>query len=619
MRRAAWLALALVAALAAPAAAYAGRSSTVSRAFVTVTLARSGEVLVREDLTFSYSGVFTGAYRDIPLAKDVRVSGVQVGEHGQAYAPGGNTVLGSSDAPGRFGYVRLPQGLRIVWHYVQDGGERTYTLRYRLRGVVIAHDDAVEVAPQVWGDQWKNALPTLFANMHAAGDLRGTRAWIEPAWLGHRVTVRGGDVLTAVDDVPIGRAVILRVLYPTSALAPGAPYAQHVHDDVLAATIAREQKAAAKAARDKRELADTLHHPWAWILAAIGLALVPAGLLGGFAYWRFGREHPTGTAPEYVHEPPDDLAPALVPSLLAQRVVAGGDQLAATLFELVRRGRFKMTPVTREESSLAGLRHKEIDDVDIARGDEAIELAVVEKPVAAIFDRLTGEGPVALSQVGKTVKEMSTSDREWFHGRSEAFTSAVRNQARQRNFWSGRGMLVKWLAFVVFLIAGGSLLALGIVGLTDPPLVRNDLIVTAAGAALALNAVVVLLLPAPMWRRRRPALQATAEQWEGFRHYLNDFPRLADKPADTLPLWERYLVYGIAFGIAERVLEAAKVQFPAISQSSVYVPAVYLGSSFSASSFASDLGGAFPSPSSGSSGGGGGGGGSFGGGGGGAW
>ena len=176
---------------------------------------------------------------------------------------------------------------------------------------------------------------------------------------------------------------------------------------------------------------------------------------------------------------------------------------------------------------------------------------------------------------------------------------------------------MKWLSFAAFLLAGGGLLVVGIVGLADPPLIRRDLVITAAGAALALNALVLLLLPAPMWRRRRPALQASAEQWEGFRRYLDDFPRLADKPADTLPLWERYLIYGIAFGIAERVLEAAKVSFPAITDSSVYVPALYVHS-FSASHFASDLGGAFPSPSSGSSGGGGGGG-SFGGGGGGAW
>jgi uncharacterized membrane protein YgcG len=213
---------------------------------------------------------------------------------------------------------------------------------------------------------------------------------------------------------------------------------------------------------------------------------------------------------------------------------------------------------------------------------------------------------------------MEQTDRIWFSGRSDAFDSAIKNQARQRQFWSGHGMLVKWLAFAGFLLVGGALLVLGIIGLADPPLVRRDLIITAAGAALALNALVVLLLPAPMWRRRRPTLQASAEQWEGFRRYLEEFPRLADKPADTLPLWERYLVYGITFGIAERVLEAAKVQFPAITTSSVYAPALY-GTSFHTASFANDLGGAFPDPTSSSSSGGGGGGGSFGGGGGGAW
>jgi uncharacterized membrane protein YgcG len=617
VKRCAWLVLALVATLAAPSSALADKSYTIAQAGVNVTVARSGEVLMREDLTFSFNGFFTGAYRDIPLAQGVTAQDVEVSEGGRPYAPGANTALGSSDAPGTFGAVRLPQGLRIVWHYQQDGGLRTFTLRYRLRGVVIAHDDAVEVAPQVWGSQWQFGLRLLLANVRAAGALRGTRAWVEPAWLAHRLTVRRGDALAAVDDVPAKHSVILRVLYPSSALAPGAPYARHVHDDILPATIARERAAEANAERDRRQLEDTLHHPWAWILAAALLAIIPAGLLAGVGYWRFGREHPAGTAPEYVHEPPDDLAPALVPSLLAQHVVAGGDQMAATLFELVRRGRYKMTPVTREESSLLGLRHKEVDDVDLTRGDESIELSVVEQPIAAIFDKLTEEGPAVLSHVQETVKDKPTADREWFHGRSEAFESAVKNQARQRKFWSGQGMVMKWLSFVVFLLLGAGFLALGIAGLADPPLVRQDLILTAIGAALALNAVVVLVLPPSMWRRRGPKLQASAEGWEGFRRYLNDFPRLADKPADTLPLWESYLVYGIAFGIAERVLEAAKIDFPAISSSSVYAPALYV-STFNTASFASGLGGAFGSPSSGGSGGGGGGG-SFGGGGGGAW
>jgi uncharacterized membrane protein YgcG len=617
VRRWAWLAVAVGTLLATPASAFADKSYTISQAAVNDTVTRTGEVLVREDLTFSFDGSFTGAYRDIPLADGQTAGDVSVSEGGTSYAPGGNTALGSSDAPGTFGFVQMPKGLRIVWHYQQDGGLRTFTLRYRLRGVVVAHDDAVEVAPQVWGSQWQFGLKLLTANVRAAGALPGTRAWIEPVWLDHRLSVRRGEALGAVDDVPAQHGVILRVLYPTSVLAANAPYARRVHDDILPATIARERRAEANAARDHRQLEDTLHHPWAWILAAFLLAIVPAGLLGGLGYWRFGRELSSGTAPKYVHEAPDDLPPALVPSLLAQHVVAGGDQMAATLFELVRRGRYKMTPVTREQSTLLGLHHREVDDVDLTRGDESIGLNPVEKPIAAIFDKLTEAGPAALSHVQATVKGLPTADREWFHQRSQAFQSAVKDQARQRTFWSGHGMVMKWLAFVIFLLLGAGFLIGGIAGLADPPLVRQDLILTAIGAALVLNAVVVLLLRASVWRRRGPKLQASAESWEAFRRYLNDFPRLADKPADTLPLWESYLVYGISFGIAERVLAAAKIDFPAISSSSVYAPALYV-STFNTSSFASGLGGAFGSPSSGGSGGGGGGG-SFGGGGGGAW
>ncbi len=65
-----------------------------------------------------------------------------------------------------------------------------------------------------------------------------------------------------------------------------------------------------------------------------------------------------------------------------------------------------------------------------------------------------------------------------------------------------------------------------------------------------------------LWRRRSAAIEGEAERWEAFRRFLSDFPRLQDAPPASLELWERYLVYGIAFGIAERVLQAAQLQMP---------------------------------------------------------
>ena len=246
----------------------------------------------------------------------------------------------------------------------------------------------------------------------------------------------------------------LRVLYPPSVLAPDAPYAKHVHDDILPATIAREQAAADRAARDKRELDDTLHHPLIWILALFALgARARAAARRASRTCASAASTGRGSAPKYVNDPPDDLAPALVPSLLAQKVVAGGDQLTATLFELVRRGRYKMTPVTREESSFAGLRHKEIDDVDLTRGDEGIALSPVEKPVAAIFDRLTEDGPVgALAgrrAPSRACRRAIASGSTAAPRRSSRPCAARRGSAR---FWSGRGMLVKWIAFGAFVV-----------------------------------------------------------------------------------------------------------------------------------------------------------------------
>ena len=59
-----------------------------------------------------------------------------------------------------------------------------------------------------------------------------------------------------------------------------------------------------------------------------------------------------------------------------------------------------------------------------------------------------------------------------------------------------------------------------------------------------------------------PDAQQEAERWEAFRRYLTDFPRLDIAPPASLELWERLLVYGIAFGIAERVLQGAQLHMP---------------------------------------------------------
>ena len=51
-----------------------------------------------------------------------------------------------------------------------------------------------------------------------------------------------------------------------------------------------------------------------------------------------------------------------------------------------------------------------------------------------------------------------------------------------------------------------------------------------------------------MRRRWTPEAATEAARWAAFRRYLRDFPRLQEAPPASVALWERLLVYGIAFG-----------------------------------------------------------------------
>ena len=100
-----------------------------------------------------------------------------------------------------------------------------------------------------------------------------------------------------------------------------------------------------------------------------------------------------------------------------------------------------------------------------------------------------------------------------------------------------------------------------------------------------------------------------AARWQAFRRYLADFSRLQEAPAISLKLWEEFLVYAVALGVAEDVLEAARLHAPPTLEetSSLYWYSGHGYGGHSANAFAGieqALTGAFAHP--GSSGGGGG-------------
>jgi len=55
------------------------------------------------------------------------------------------------------------------------------------------------------------------------------------------------------------------------------------------------------------------------------------------------------------------------------------------------------------------------------------------------------------------------------------------------------------------------------------------------------------------------------EMWKGLKRYMENFSLLNEREVPELVLWEKYLVYATAFGIADKVLKQLKIKYPELN------------------------------------------------------
>ncbi|HEU5211327.1 MAG TPA: DUF2207 domain-containing protein, partial [Gaiellaceae bacterium] len=603
-------AAAVVLAALAGAPAAAAKSFSLPNADVVVTVRPDGSLRVVEKITFFFDGTFTGAYREIPVRNGESLTDAFVAENGRRYEPGASAELGSSGAPGTFGTTRTDQGTRIVWHFQATDQQRTFTVGYTLRGVTVAHDDVADVNLKVWGDQWNTGLGRLTATMTLPGVATGPRyrVWGHPYWVHGDVARLPRRAFLRALGVPAHQFVELRVVFPRRLLtstAGATVQPGNAFGDIVAAEAADQ----AAVAHDQEKIDDAKRHIGRTLLIVLLLALVPALAVIVLTYVFYGREPSTGYDREYEQEPPTDTAPALVPPLVREGTEVGAAEFTATLFDLIRRGVYKAEAVTTERKIWGGLRTQEVADLELSRG-QGNHLEAWERPVERIVEGVLAGAPERLSKFRDKIEDDRTTNAKRF----KEFKDDVANAIKKRR-WYADGWMPLLAGIVVFAVVGAILFVIAYDGWRPNVPRWGDVVVATLAVCAFVNAAVlfVAMFAGRVWRRRTRDAQLEAQRWNAFRHYLQDFPRLQDAPPATLELWERYLVYGIAFGIAERVLQGAQLHMPAELHhaSTIYwiSPTGDLGGGPTAlgiSDLSSGFGSALAPPGSGSGGGGGG-------------
>ncbi len=616
MRRAALplLVILLVAVLASPAWA---KSYRIDSADVDIIVNDDGSLSVTERIRYDFSGSFSGAYRDIPLRPGESIRNINVSDAGGSYSLGGCVELGCSSLPGTYGVASNPGYVRIVWHYSATDQRREFTITYDMVAVASAYDDVVDVNLQVWGDQWPVAVDTLTARIHLPGDPTAGDVYV---W-GHPYGIDGSTTLgddgisptLVAEDIPSETWVELRSAFPTALLtstdgarAVAGAGLQSILDEE--AYFATESDEAAKATRTGFIIGS---------LAAIVLALG----LGLTTYVRYGKEPKVDYDLDYEHAPPTDLSPAEVGVLLSQGHVSE-KEFTATLFDLIRQGAISATPIQTVRSTWGGLRRENISDLQLQLTDKTTGFRDFEQSVLTVVRRVLEDGPRPLHQFRSDIRDDAAANAKTY----QAFRDNVTDAVKRANLLDTRGNVASVLTVVlaIILVIGSIFVLPGLLGGRPGGTAMAILIAIGMSIGATVLAIVLSFRRVRVKRTKVGALEAA--RWGAFKRYLADFSRLEQAPAISLELWDRFLIYAITFGVAQEVLEQARLHAPPElgDTSSIYWFGHYgYTGGHTENAFAgleSALSGAFAPPSSGGGGGfSGGGGEGGGGGGGGAW
>jgi uncharacterized membrane protein len=530
---------------------------------IDVTVLPDGSFEFREARTYAFDGDFTWAFYQVDKVRTaggdiVDITDFVVGENGRPYALGDRRSLDDSKTPDSYWVSYNHQGNSVYgkWFYRADDETRTFEISYVVHDAVTVYDDYAELYWKFIGGNSDMPTREVTGTIHLppGADKDRVRAWLHTE-LTSECWIEDDAVRFRVDDLRSRKFVEMRVLFPTE-LVPQAT--SRASGNIWDRAFAEESQWAEDANRRRIAAQEYMagHAERARRAAIVAIVLgVAAMLVWTILFVRFGREHEVRFEGDYFRELPSERQPALVGYLMTSGMVGSGD-MVGTIMDLARRGYLTIEEMKHEErgflEKLAGT--PEYDYIlKMAPNKKFPELASYERNLLLfIFSRkcTTGTDMISLHEFKKEAQKHSTEFHRWF----ESWKKRVKALAKERGDFEKQGTSM----MIVSMVVGG---AAGAAGVALAAFFQSPFAVV--GMVLGMATIPL----ASLIKRRSPEAALEFKQWKALKKYLLHFSELKEAPPASLTLWEHFLVYAVALGIADKVLKALEPHIPQMEAS----------------------------------------------------
>lgn len=512
------------------------RSYTIDWGHIDLDVGNNGMLHVNETYYYTFKGTYNGVYRDIPLKEGESIENIQI------WADGAYPVLEESDVDGK---KHLKIYLYADEEHTQPISDTSVTIyiSYNMKHVITLFNDVGALQFKLWGEEWDVDIGKLTATINLPGKT-GNSYYLNPQEFNVSSSLTNGKIEATTTSIPKGDFYELLVLMPLSDFN-NATYAKHVNSDGKAMI--------------EKNLNDSINSREMWnnIYLILGLLSLLSPISAIVVYLKYGREPKVNYNGIYERELPTDDPPAMVNAMLNNKI--GNPDIhgfEATILNLIDKKVIDLETQNNEKSNTKELILK----LDESKSEN---LAINEKNVINTLYRFSTDGVLNLSELNSQLSNRSNA--EWFLEQFRIWQESIKSEYLNDNvissYFNDSGSSIMNIISIVGFIAAIIMIVLGFTSTLS-----SGLYTLAGGILLIIFSAIVFLVPDDIFGQWTEKGRLFYLKWKNFKKFLNDNSLIKEHPPESIVVWNKYLIYGSALGVAEKVYKSMKLQVPNIDE-----------------------------------------------------
>ena len=465
-----------------------------------ITINQDGTFTVRETYEIQFvGGPFTFGYRDIPINEFNSIDNVSVSSGGVQYQRSG------SNGPGTFEWGQNGDQYNINWYFPPTSDStQVFVIQYTVfGGIAIDANQGDKFFWKAVGDQHDYDVDSSTVMITAPPGAKFNTA-AAPAYFGadaqYSYSADGRSVTVVGHNIPASTAFEVGIVFPHGYIPNQPPAWQTIQAQKQVYNLG---------------------------FGVLGVLILVVGLLVVYVLWlRSGRDPSVGVVPEYLTEPPSDLPPGLVGTLIDER--ADLQDIIATLVDLARRGAIDMQEQTHTTFGIVStsdfIFHKRPDFSGTLRNYET-----------ALINEVFGtKDQIALSELRNQFYTSIPKLQKQLYDESVRAGLFSANPQNVRNLYATLGIV-------------GIALAVGLYFCISPFVASLTDVLFCPFAGFGVVSLAVFVVSGSMVARTRKGAEEVAK-WRAFKEYLSRAEKYVDLKTVT-DQFDKYLPFAIAFGL----------------------------------------------------------------------